>query len=117
MTFPSLPTTNMLIFCGIPLLVVWLCAATLVISILTTPVSVKLLDVTLTPAAPTDTSLVDFSVWTGWLAQLRQILALSVDSGPLTQSLSQRLSMDQWTTSADAQILLDFLVRMFLAKA
>jgi hypothetical protein len=105
----------MLIFRRIPFLVVWLCAATLVVSVLTPPGSVNLLGIALTPAAPTDAGPVDFSVWMGWLAQLRQILALSSDSGPLARSLSQRLSTDQWTASADARILLDFLVSMFSA--
>jgi hypothetical protein len=107
--------TIMLIFCGIPLFVVWLCAATLVVSVLTPPGSVELLGVTLTPAAPTEAGPVEFPVWMGWLAQLRQILALSSDLGPLARSLQQRLSMDQWTPSADAQILLDFLVSLFPA--
>jgi hypothetical protein len=105
----------MLIFRGIPLFVVWLCAATLVVSVLAPPGSVELLGVTLNPAAPTDAGPVEFSVWMGWLAQLRQVLALSTESGPLARSLNQRLSTDQWTASADAQILLDFLVSLFQA--
>jgi hypothetical protein len=107
----------MLIFRGIPFLVVWLCAATLVVSVLAPPGSIELLGVTLTPATPSDASPVDFSVWMGWLAQLRQLLALSSDSSPLARSLQQQLSTDQWTAAADAQILLDFLVSLFQARA
>jgi hypothetical protein len=70
MTFPPSPVTIMLIFRRIPLFVVWLCATTLVISILTPPGSVELLGITLTPAAPTEAGPVEFSVWMGWLAQL-----------------------------------------------
>jgi hypothetical protein len=105
----------MLMFRGIHFFVVWLCAATLVVSVLSPPGSVELLGVTLTPATPTDAGPVEFSVWMGWLAQLRQILALSSDSGSMARSISQRLSTDQWTASADAQILLDFLVSVFSA--
>jgi hypothetical protein len=105
----------MLIFRGIHFLVVWLCAATLVVSVLAPPGSVELLGVTLNPAAPTEAGPVEFSVWMGWLAQLRQVLALSSATGPMARSLQQRLSTDQWTPPADAQILLDFLVSLVSA--